>query len=86
MQRAANEQRYRSIIVSSEATDVRILFLAFSFSNDVSIYQRCVSELNPRYVGIGKVAHVIGQDACKVLPGLRWLDRIFEMLFNFEQL
>ena len=32
VQHAANEQRYRSIIVSSEDTDVRILCLAFSFS------------------------------------------------------
>ena len=67
---AANEQRYRSIIVSSEDTDVRILYLAFSFSIDVPIYQRCVSQLNARYVDIGKIAHVIGQDACKAPPGL----------------
>ena len=70
VQHAANEQRYRSIIVSSEDTDVRILCLAFSFSIDVPIYQRCVSQLNARYVDIGKIAHVIGQDACKALPGL----------------
>ena len=73
VQHAANEQRYRSIIVSSEDTDVRVLWLAFSFSIDVPIYQRCVSQLNVRYVDIGKVAHVIGQDACKALPGLHAL-------------
>ena len=70
VQHAANEQRYRSIIVSSEDTDVRILCLAFSFSIDVPIYQRCVSQLNARYVDIGKIVHIIGQDACKALPGL----------------
>ena len=69
-QHAANEQRYKSIIVSSENTDVRILCLAFSFSIDVPIYQRCVSQLNARYVDIGKIAHAIGQNACKALPGL----------------
>ena len=36
-QRAANEQQYKSIIVSSEDTDVRILCLAFLFSIDVPI-------------------------------------------------
>ena len=70
VQHAATEQRYRSIIVSSEDTDVRILCLAFSFSIDVTIHQRCVSQMNARYVDIGKIAHVIGQDACKALPGL----------------
>ena len=34
------------------------------------IYQRCVSQLNAHYVDIGKIAHVIGQDACKALPSL----------------
>ena len=66
MQHAANEQRYRSIIVSSEDTDVRILCLSFSFSIDVPIDQRCVSQLNARYVDIGKIAHVIGEDG---MPG-----------------
>ena len=70
VQHAANEQRYRSIVVSSEDTDVRILCLAFSFSFDVQIYQRCVSQMNARYVDIGKIAHAIGQDVCKALPGL----------------
>lgn len=64
------QQRYRSIIVSSENTDVRILCLAFSFSSDVAIYQRCVSQINARYVDMEKIAHVIGQDAYKALPGL----------------
>lgn len=70
VQHAANERRYRSIIVSSEDTDVRILCLAFSFSINVPIYQRCVSQMNARYVDIGKIAHVISQDVCKALPGL----------------
>ena len=70
VQHAANEQRYGTIIVSSEDKDVRILCLAFSFSIDVPIYQRCVSQLNARYVDIGKIAHDIGQDACRALPGL----------------
>lgn len=69
-QHAANEQRYRSIIVSSENTDVRVLCLAFSFSIDVPMYQRCVSQTNARYIDIGKIAHAIGQDACNALPGL----------------
>ena len=71
VQHAATEQRYRSIIVSSEDTDVRILCLAFSSSIDVPIYQRCVSQMKARYVDINKIAHVIGQDVCKALPGLR---------------
>ena len=70
MQHAATEQRYRSIIVSSEDTDVRILCLAFSFSIVVPIYQRCVFQINARYVDIEKITHVISQDACKALPGL----------------
>ena len=70
VQHAATEQRYRSIIVSSEDTDVRILCLAFSSSIDVPIYQRCVSQMKARYVDINKIAHVIGQDVCKALPGL----------------
>ena len=67
---AANQQRYRSIIVSSEDTDVRILCFAFSFSIDELIYQCCVFQLNAQYVDIRKIAYVIGQDACKALPGL----------------
>ena len=70
VQHAATEQRYCSIIVSSEDTDVRILCLAFSSSIDVPIYQRCVSQIKARYVDINKIAHVIGQDVCKALPGL----------------
>ena len=69
-QHAVNEQRYKSIIISSEDTDVRILCLAFSFSIDVPIYQCFVSQLYAWYVDMGKIAHVIGQNACKALPGL----------------
>ena len=65
VQHAANEKRYRSIIVLSEDTDVRILCLAISFSIDVPIFQRCVSQINARYVDIGKIAHAIGHDVCK---------------------
>jgi len=67
---AANEQRYRSINVSSEDTDVRVLRFAFSFCIDVPIYQCWVSQLNAQYVDIGKIAHDLRQDACKSLPGL----------------
>ena len=42
VQQAAGEQRFRSIVVSSEETDVRILCLTFSFSIDVPIFQRRV--------------------------------------------
>ena len=65
VQHAGNEQRYRSIIVSSEDIDVKILCLSFSFSIDVPIYQRCVSQLKARYVDIGKIAHVIGENGMR---------------------
>lgn len=32
--------------------------------------QRCVSQINERYVDIRKIAHVIAKDAYKALPGL----------------
>lgn len=69
-QHAAAEKRFKSIIVSSEDTDVRVLCLAFSFSIDVPIYQRCISQMSARYVDIGKIACALGQDVCKALPGL----------------
>ena len=51
--------------MSSEDTDVRILCLV---SQNVPV--PFVSQMNARYVDIGKIAHVIGQDACKALLGL----------------
>ena len=68
--RSEQEEADTRLLLHVQHANVRILCLAFFFSIDVQIYQRCVSQMNARYVDIGKIAHAIGQDACKALPGL----------------
>ena len=66
----AAKQPFKSIIVSSEDTDVRVLCLAFSNTINVPIFQRSVSQFQARYIDINQVANAIGQDMCRALPGL----------------
>lgn len=49
----------KTVIISSEDTDVRILCISFAHEFPVPIYQRCVSQHQARYVDISKIAGVL---------------------------
>jgi len=48
----------KAVIISSEDTDVRILYISFAHAIPVPIYQRCVSQYHARYVDISRIAGV----------------------------
>jgi len=57
----------KAVIISSDDTDVRI---SFAHAIPVPIYQRCISQLQARYVDISKIAGVLGQEVSKAHLGL----------------
>lgn len=60
----------KTVIISSEDTDVRILYISSAHVIPVPICQRCVSQHQARYVDISKIAGVFGQEVSKALLGL----------------
>ena len=60
----------KAVIISSEDTDVRLLCISFAHVIPVPIYQRCVSQHQPRYVDNSKIAGVLGKEVSKALRGL----------------
>ncbi|KAK3750403.1 hypothetical protein QZH41_005565 [Actinostola sp. cb2023] len=69
----AAKDRYQSVIIVSEDTDVFILCLAFQCEIPSSIYMKCGTQTRTRYVDITKIAEMLGEETCKALPGLHSL-------------
>ena len=61
---------YRSVVISSEDTDVFILCLAFKSFIPATIYVKCGTQARTRYISITQVVERHGSRLCRCLPGL----------------
>lgn len=66
----ASENGYRSIVISSEDTDVMILCLGYSMNISCPMYQKCGTANRTRYIDISKLGNSLGDNVCQGLIGL----------------
>ena len=61
---------YRSVVISSEDTDVFILCLAFKSFIPATIYVKCGTQARTRYISVAQVVERHGSRMCRCLPGV----------------
>ena len=66
----AARKGYRSVVISSEDTDVFILCLAFKSFIPATIYVKCGTQARTRYISVTQVVEHHGSRMCRCLPGL----------------
>ena len=66
--RHASLSHYKSVVIASEDTDVRLLCMAFSNQVLVPIYQKCKTATKTSFIDITNVSLVQGQAVSRALP------------------
>lgn len=67
---ASHSGGYNAIVIVSEDTDVLVLSLLSSLSISVPLFIRSGTKNRTVILDISKIAHVLGNDVCKALPGI----------------
>ena len=66
----AAKSGYKTILISSEDTDVFVLCLTFNSFIQASLYMKCGTQTRTRYIDISMAVQLHGPEVCKCLIGL----------------
>ena len=61
---------YRTVVITSEDTDVFVLSLAFEGFIPCPMFFKCSQQTRTTYIDVSRVAQMLGSELCRSLPGL----------------
>ena len=64
------KNRYKSLIICSDDTDVLIILLAFSNTIKIPIYQKVTSKTKLTLINVSAIATALGENLCSAIVGL----------------
>ena len=65
----AARQRFASVVIVSEDTDVLVLLLAFKSFIPSSVFIKCGSQTRVKYIEVSRIVESVGAIVCRSLPG-----------------